>query len=211
MLPVCLNVGEALYYILNIVLARKLNRNKDSRNVSPITAARLCRLRHVLTHSDMKLTVICAWGTLDCLWCTELRCDTLQVLCVLSSEVFCAKNKCVYYIFVMPGKCLIILTPSVTCVVNWPSDLKGEILPPVIKKYHEHYFGCKVGDQDKCWASYMCCVTCVRLLKGWINGSCQMTFKHTVKCTDLPFAMRPVLHSEALAVPKTPENGKRDL
>ena len=31
------NMAEALYYILNIVWTRKLNHNKDSRHVSPIT------------------------------------------------------------------------------------------------------------------------------------------------------------------------------
>ena len=31
---------------------------------------------------------------------------------------------------------------------------------PLIKKFDEHYFGCKVGDQDKSWAHYFCCVTC---------------------------------------------------
>jgi len=42
---------------------------------------------------------------------------------------------------------------------------------PLIKKCYEHYFGCKVGDQDKCWVPYFCCVTCSRLLAAWAKGS----------------------------------------
>ena len=47
---------------------------------------------------------------------------------------------------------------------------------PLINKCYKLYFGCKVGDQDKSWALYICCVICVRLLTGWVNGSHQMTF-----------------------------------
>jgi len=32
------------------------------------------------------------------------------------------------------------------------------------------------GDQDKSWAPHICCITCVRLLTGWVNGSCQIMF-----------------------------------
>jgi len=88
------------------------------------------------------------------------------------------------------------------------------------------YFGCKIGDQDTNWALPICCVTCVRILTGLLNGSRQMQFafpmvwrkleeyssanttgitskfKHTVKCPDLPSAMKPVPHSAELFVPK---------
>ena len=49
-------------------------------------------------------------------------------------------------------------------------------LTPLIKKCYEHYFGCKVGDQDKDWAPHVCCVTCVKLLTGWVKGSRHMPF-----------------------------------
>jgi hypothetical protein len=42
---------------------------------------------------------------------------------------------------------------------------------PLIKKCHKHYFGCKVGDQDKSSAAHFCCVTCARLLAAWAKGS----------------------------------------
>jgi hypothetical protein len=41
-----------------------------------------------------------AVGTLHCQWCVGLRCDKLQLLCVLFYEVFCVKN-CIYYISIM--------------------------------------------------------------------------------------------------------------
>jgi len=76
----------------------------------------------------------------------------------------------------------------------------------------------------------------VRLLTGWVHGSCQMLFtipmvwsepevhssdcyfcltsitgitsksEHTVKYPDMAPAMRPILHSEELPVPKPLEN-----
>ena len=126
------------------------------------------------------------------------------------------------------GNVWIILTPSVTCVIKWLSNLRGEILLRSLKKWYELYFECKVGDQDKSWAPHIYCVTCVRLLTGWVNGSRQRPFyflivwrepkdrwsdcyfcltnitgitsksKNTVKYPDLPSAMRPVPHSEEL-------------
>jgi hypothetical protein len=42
---------------------------------------------------------------------------------------------------------------------------------PLTKKCYELYLGCKVGDQGKYCAYHICCVTCVRLLTGWVNGS----------------------------------------
>ena len=87
---------------------------------------------------------------------------------------------------------------------------------PLIKKCYEIYFECKIGDQGKSLAPNNCCVTCLRLLTGWVSNSRQMPFavpmvwmeptdpsfvcyfcltnikgitsqfKHTVKCPDLP-------------------------
>lgn len=99
---------------------------------------------------------------------------------------------------------------------------------PLINKCYELYFGCTVGDQERSWAPHICCVTGVRLLTGWVNGSRQMPFtvsivwrepkdyspdcyicltnirgiaskyKHTVKYPDSPPAGRPVPHNEEL-------------
>lgn len=46
----------------------------------------------------------------------------------------------------------------------------------LIKKYYGLYFGCKVRDKDKSLAHFICCATCIRLLNGWKNGSCHITF-----------------------------------
>jgi len=107
---------------------------------------------------------------------------------------------------------------------------------PLIKKFCEHYFGCKVGDQEESWAPHFCCVTCARLLAAWAKGSRCMPFaipmvwrettdhvsdcylcltnitgetaksKHTVKFPNFPSAMRPIPHSAELPVPKPPTN-----
>jgi len=90
----------------------------------------------------------------------------------------------------------------------------------------------KVGYRDKSWASHICCVICVRLHTGWVNGACQILFaipmvwrepkdhssdcyfcltnvtgitsisKRAPKYPDLPSAIRPVPHSEELPVPR---------
>jgi len=107
---------------------------------------------------------------------------------------------------------------------------------PLIDKSYEHYFGGKVGDQDKRWAPHVCCVTCARLLAAWAKGSRCMPFaipmvwrqstdydsdcyfcltsisgvttksKRAVQYPNLPSAMRPVPYSAELPVPKPPTN-----
>ena len=56
--PVCFNMADELYYILNILWARKLNHNKNSRQVRPIANSQsVYTVRYVLTRWDMKQTV----------------------------------------------------------------------------------------------------------------------------------------------------------
>ncbi|EZA55104.1 hypothetical protein X777_05359 [Ooceraea biroi] len=47
---------------------------------------------------------------------------------------------------------------------------------PLIKNCYQQYFGFCVSHQDKVWAPHICCITCVRLLTGWANGSRYMPF-----------------------------------
>lgn len=104
-------------------------------------------------------------------------------------------------------------------------------LTPLIKKCYQRYFGCQVGDFDKNWAPNTCCVSCVRLLTRWKNGTHHMPFaipmiwrepkdhftdcyfcltnikgitsktKYTVKYPNLQSAIRPVLHNAEFPVP----------
>ena len=39
----------------------------------------------------------------------------------------------------------------------------------VVKKAYNHYFGCKVGNQDKSWAPHCSCNTCATNFRQWIN------------------------------------------
>jgi len=70
----------------------------------------------------------------------------------------------------MPRKCL--KHPDTRCYVcgEMTFQFQRRNFTPLIKKCCELYFGCKVGNQDKSWAPRVCCITCVRLLTGRVNG-----------------------------------------
>jgi len=134
----------------------------------------------------------------------------------------------------MPRKC--VNHPDNFCYVCGDLTFKDQqwSLTPLVKKCYELYFGYKVGDQDKNWASHICCLTCVKCLTDWAKGSRLMNFaipmvwrepqdhssdcyfcitqikgissksKHTVKYPNLPSAMRPVPHNEDLCIPHPP-------
>ena len=61
---------------------------------------------------------------------------------------------------------------------------------PLIKKCYEHYFGCKVSDEDKRWAPHFCCVTCAWCLTAWAKGS-----------RSVPFAIPMVWREPTLLLP----------
>jgi len=152
------------------------------------------------------------------------------------SEVFRVTGLCLLNnFFIVPRRCL--NHPDNFCYMCDELIFNSEA-----KFYSAHeemiwaLFGCQVGDQDKSSVPNVCCVTCVRILTGWINGSRQMQLavpmvwrepkdhssdcyfylpdktqmicksKQTVKHPDLSSAMRPVRYSEELPVPKPPEN-----
>ena len=136
----------------------------------------------------------------------------------------------------MPRKC--VNSSAAFCYICGEVIFKsqGQSFAPLIKKYYELYFGCKVDDQDKSWAPHFCCVTCARHLVEWTKGSCCMPFaipmvwreptdhvsycyfcltnitgvtaktKNNVKYPNLPSTMRSVPHSAELSVPKPPTN-----
>ena len=125
----------------------------------------------------------------------------------------------------MPRMC--VNTSDAFCYICGDVTFKSQRLSftPLIKKCYEHYFCCKVGDQDKSWAPHFCCVICARLLAAWVKGSRSMPFaipmvwteptdhvsdcyfcltsiigvtaksKHTVQYPNFPYAMRPAPHS----------------
>jgi len=79
MSPACFIYGHGIllhFQNVKIVWVRKLNRNKDSRHVTPITA-RLFKLIHVLTHWDMKLAVSSPSRRMHCLGRAGPHCDKL--------------------------------------------------------------------------------------------------------------------------------------
>ena len=40
----------------------------------------------------------------------------------------------------------------------------------LLRTAYFHYFDCKIGDQDKSWAPYICCKPCYNGLTAWFNG-----------------------------------------
>ena len=48
-----------------------------------------------------------------------------------------------------------------------------------MKATYFHYFGCKVGDQEKSWAPHFYCTSCHTGLTEWLVG----------KCASMPFAV----------------------
>jgi len=168
-------------------------------------------------------------------WRTRVTNSPLQLLaraqCVTVSEV-----RSVCSAINMPRKC--VNSSDAFCYICGEVTFKsrGRSFTPLIKKCYEHYFGSKVGHQDKSLPPHFCCVTCARRLAAWTKGSLCMPFaipmvwreptdhvsdcyfcltiitgvtaksKHTVQYPNLPSAMRPVPHSTELSVPKTPTN-----
>lgn len=89
-------MAEAVYN-LYIMWVWKRNCSKAVGMSAQPQTARLCRLRHVLTHWDKQLTVSCAWRKLRCLWWLGRLYDNLQVFRALFSKVFCAEGLCLLY------------------------------------------------------------------------------------------------------------------
>ena len=120
----------------------KLNHNKDSRHVSPITDSQTVQVQtctDTLGHDNNSkfrlrnsaLLVVCRTA----LW------TVASVVCSFC-EVFCLKEFWFIIFSSSQGSDDIILTPSVICVLKWTSNLRGDILPR-FKKCYELYFGCK--------------------------------------------------------------------
>jgi len=83
---------------------------------------------------------------------------------------------CVYYIFIMPRKCL--NHPVTFCYVCGEMTFKSQRqnFTLLVKKCYNLCFGCKVGDKHKSLTPHICCVMCVRFLAGWVNDTHQMPF-----------------------------------
>ena len=105
------------------------------------------------------------------MWLTVLCWSLARAQCVIVSEVHSVCST-----INMPRKCINSSDAfwHICCEVTFKS--RRQSFTPLIKKCYEHYFGCKVGDQDKSWAPNFCCVTCARHLVAWAKGSRCMPF-----------------------------------
>jgi hypothetical protein len=150
-------------------------------------------------------------------WLTVLCRLLARAQCVIVSEV-----RSVCSTINMPRKC--VNSSDAFCYICGEVTFKSrrQSFTSCIKKCYEHYFGCKVGDQDKSWAPHFCCVMCARRLAAWAKSSRSMPFattmvwrepthhvsdcyfcptsitgvttksKHAVQYPNLPSAMRPL-------------------
>ena len=62
--------------------------------------------------------------------------------------------------------------PDIFCYACGKFETKSQskTITSKVKLAYEHYFGCKLGDQDKPWAPHLCCSTCYSSLTKWLNG-----------------------------------------
>ena len=58
--------------------------------------------------------------------------------------------------------------PDIFCYICGSYTSKNQ-RKPIFTVLQRAYFGVKVGDQDKQWAPYIACKTCVEHLHQWIN------------------------------------------
>ena len=112
------------------------------------------------------------------MWLTALCQLLARAQCVIVSEVHSVCST-----INMQRKC--INSSDAFCYICGEVTFKSWRLTftPLIKKCYEHYFGCKVDDQDKSWAPHFCCVTCARLLTAWAKDLRCMPF-------DIPMVWR---------------------
>jgi hypothetical protein len=61
-------------------------------------------------------------------------------------------------------------SPNLFCYVCGEFTPKSQTksITLIVRKAHELYFGCKVGDQEKSWAPHSCCRRRSRYLGGWL-------------------------------------------
>ena len=96
-----------------------------------------------------------------------------QFLCVFVPRVLFWSDIC----HVLAG------TNRITFLYLWGADNEST-KKAAMRKAYELYFGCKVGDQYKFWASKICCCSCARTLTGWLKGT------HTWMPFDVPMVWR---------------------
>ena len=201
-------------------------------------------LRCIRLCESTSLHMLVTGGLYEVVWtcCNEQSCVIhvwLTVLCRLLARAQCvviSEGQNVCSTINMPRKS--INSSYAFCYICDEVTFKSwrRYFTPLIKKCYEHYFGCKVGNQDKSWAPHFCCMTCARLLTAWEKCSRSMSFvipivwreptdhvsdcyfcltsvtgviaksTQTVQYPNLTSARRPIPHSAELPVPKPPAN-----
>ena len=53
---------------------------------------------------------------------------------------------------------------------DFTTGAQRRTITSLLRTAYFHYFDCKIGDQDKSWAPYICCKPCCNGLTAWFNG-----------------------------------------
>ena len=70
----------------------------------------------------------------------------------------------------MPRKCVNLVDNfCYTCGETTFSSQK-RTMTPLVKTAYQHYFGMKVGDQDKSWTPHLCCSSSSVTLRKWLKN-----------------------------------------
>ena len=70
----------------------------------------------------------------------------------------------------MPRKCVNLVNNFCYICGEITFSSQKRNLTPLVKTAYQHYFGMKVGDQDKSWAPHICCNSCSVILREWLKN-----------------------------------------
>lgn len=134
----------------------------------------------------------------------------------------------------MSRKCVISREAFFYICGEFTLKSQRKAISPLVRKVHELYFGCNVGDQVKNWHHTLVAVRVLLIREiGWMNHGqrCHFLFqwlsrakrsrywllflsdkcvwvlcksKKAIQYPTLPSAMRPVQHNDCLPVPRSP-------
>ena len=115
-----------------------------------------------------KLTYVSHWGggLKEVVWTCNKHSHvsyTCGRLPVAGQSLVCYRPRSAHFCFTMPRKCVNSSEAFWYICGEVTFKSRRQSFTPLIKKCHEHYFGCKVGDQDKSWVAHFCCVICAKL------------------------------------------------
>ena len=78
--------------------------------------------------------------------------------------------KCKICYIKMPRKCVNLVNNFCYICGEITFSSQKRNLTPLVKTAYHHYFGMKVGDQNKSWAPHIRCNSCSVILREWLKN-----------------------------------------